>query len=51
DFVTALLILFVPPVAVFLERGCSFQLFLNIFLWLLTIFAGILHALYICKPF
>ncbi|KAK4104132.1 UPF0057-domain-containing protein [Parathielavia hyrcaniae] len=39
-----------PPLGVFLERGCGSTLLLNILLTILGYIPGIVHALYIiCK--
>jgi uncharacterized membrane protein YqaE (UPF0057 family) len=43
-FICAILL---PPVAVFLERGCGLQLLLNILLTLLGYIPGLIHALFI----
>ncbi|KAK3805066.1 MAG: UPF0057-domain-containing protein [Linnemannia elongata] len=36
-----------PPLGVFLERGCGADLFINILLTLLGFIPGIIHAFYI----
>ncbi|KAL6305415.1 hypothetical protein BKA93DRAFT_825105 [Sparassis latifolia] len=36
-----------PPVGVFLERGCGADFFINILLTILGYIPGIIHALYI----
>jgi uncharacterized membrane protein YqaE (UPF0057 family) len=36
-----------PPLGVFLERGCNSDLFLNIIFTILGYIPGIIHALYI----
>ena len=36
-----------PPLGVFLERGCTADLFINILLTILGFIPGIIHALYI----
>ncbi|KAF9071825.1 hypothetical protein BDP27DRAFT_1321435 [Rhodocollybia butyracea] len=41
------LALFLPPVAVFIKRGCGCDLFINICLDLLGWIPGVLHAWYI----
>ncbi|KAL2171022.1 hypothetical protein VTG60DRAFT_4037 [Thermothelomyces hinnuleus] len=39
-----------PPLGVFLERGCNVDFFINILLTILGYLPGIVHALYIiCK--
>ncbi|KAI0306524.1 hypothetical protein B0F90DRAFT_766810 [Multifurca ochricompacta] len=39
--------IFVPPVGVFLERGCNADFLINILLTILGYIPGIIHALYI----
>lgn len=36
-----------PPLGVFMERGCSSSLFINILLTILGYIPGIIHAVYI----
>lgn len=36
-----------PPLGVFLERGCGSDLFLNIIFTILGYIPGIIHALYV----
>ncbi|ODV70104.1 UPF0057-domain-containing protein [Hyphopichia burtonii NRRL Y-1933] len=36
-----------PPLGVFLERGCTSSFFINIILTILGYIPGILHALYV----
>ncbi|KAF9090857.1 plasma membrane proteolipid Pmp3 [Mortierella sp. GBA35] len=36
-----------PPLGVFLERGCGSDLFINILLTILGFIPGIIHAFYI----
>jgi uncharacterized membrane protein YqaE (UPF0057 family) len=47
DIVLILLAIFLPPIAVFLRRGCGAQLLINIVLWLFGHIPGAIHALYI----
>lgn len=47
DILLIILAILLPPVAVFIQRGCGGQLVLNIILWLLGHIPGIIHALYI----
>lgn len=42
-----LIALFVPPLAVFMRRGLGGSFWLNIVLWLLGAFPGMVHALYV----
>ncbi|KZS99060.1 UPF0057-domain-containing protein [Sistotremastrum niveocremeum HHB9708] len=42
-----LLAIFLPPLGVFLERGCNADLLINILLTILGYIPGIIHALYI----
>ncbi|TFK84618.1 UPF0057-domain-containing protein [Polyporus arcularius HHB13444] len=39
--------IFIPPVGVFLERGCNVDFLINILLTILGYIPGIIHALYI----
>ncbi|KYR02394.1 transmembrane protein [Tieghemostelium lacteum] len=36
-----------PPLAVFIERGCSGSFWLNVILWILGWVPGIIHAIYV----
>lgn len=47
DICKILLAIILPPVGVFLEVGCTGQLFLNIILTILGYIPGIIHALYV----
>lgn len=47
DIVKIILAIFLPPVGVFLERGCGADLLINILLTILGYIPGIIHALYI----
>jgi uncharacterized membrane protein YqaE (UPF0057 family) len=47
DICKIFLAIFLPPVGVFLERGCHADFFINILLTLLGYIPGIIHALYI----
>ncbi|KAL0489493.1 hypothetical protein AKO1_010480 [Acrasis kona] len=43
-----ILAIFLPPVAVFLKRGCGVDLLINIILYILTAsLLAIIHALYV----
>ncbi|KAJ1993897.1 plasma membrane proteolipid Pmp3 [Dimargaris cristalligena] len=42
-----LLAIIVPPVAVFLHRGCGIELAISILLWILGIIPAIIYALLI----
>lgn len=44
-FLKIILAIFLPPVAVFLERGASGSLVINILLTIIGIIPGIIHAL------
>jgi len=39
--------IFIPPLGVFLERGCGADLLINILLTILGWIPGVIHALYI----
>jgi len=47
DICKIILAILLPPVGVFLERGCGPDLLINILLTILGYIPGILHALYI----
>ncbi|KAF9456786.1 hypothetical protein BDZ94DRAFT_1274837 [Collybia nuda] len=47
DICKIIIAIFVPPVGVFLERGCGADLLINILLTILGYIPGIIHALYI----
>ncbi|OQN95634.1 Plasma membrane proteolipid 3 [Cryoendolithus antarcticus] len=47
DIIKIILAIFLPPVGVFLERGCGADLLINILLTVLGYIPGIIHALYI----
>ncbi|OBT47324.1 plasma membrane proteolipid 3 [Pseudogymnoascus sp. WSF 3629] len=47
DICKIILAIFLPPLGVFLERGCGADLLINILLTILGYIPGIVHALYI----
>ncbi|KAF5330829.1 hypothetical protein D9619_005809 [Psilocybe cf. subviscida] len=47
DICKIILAIFLPPLGVFLERGCGADFFINILLTILGYIPGIIHALYI----
>ncbi|EEB05362.1 plasma membrane proteolipid Pmp3 [Schizosaccharomyces japonicus yFS275] len=47
DIIKIICAIFLPPVGVFLERGCGADLLINILLCCLGYIPGIIHALYI----
>ncbi|OAF55081.2 plasma membrane proteolipid Pmp3 [Pseudogymnoascus destructans] len=47
DICKIILAIFLPPVGVFLERGCGADFLINILLTILGYIPGIIHALYI----
>ncbi|KFA45948.1 hypothetical protein S40293_07299 [Stachybotrys chartarum IBT 40293] len=47
DICKIILAVILPPVGVFLERGCGADFFINILLTILGYLPGIIHALYI----
>ncbi|KAF3073601.1 plasma membrane proteolipid 3 [Trichoderma afarasin] len=47
DICKIILAIILPPIGVFLERGCGADLLINILLTILGYFPGIIHALYI----
>lgn len=42
---------FLPPLGVFVERGCSSSLFINIILTILGYIPGIIHAVYVIMKY
>ncbi|TVY17806.1 Plasma membrane proteolipid [Lachnellula arida] len=50
DICKILLAIFLPPLGVFLERGCGADLLINILLTILGYIPGIIHALYVHHP-
>ncbi|KAL1892176.1 plasma membrane proteolipid Pmp3 [Ceratocystis pirilliformis] len=47
DICKIILAIILPPIGVFLERGCGADLCINILLTILGYIPGIIHALYI----
>ncbi|KAI3322551.1 plasma membrane proteolipid 3 [Xylariaceae sp. AK1471] len=47
DICKIILAVILPPLGVFLERGCGADFFINIILTILGYLPGIIHALYI----
>ncbi|EGP91400.1 plasma membrane proteolipid 3 like protein [Zymoseptoria brevis] len=47
DIIKIIFAIFIPPIGVFLERGCGADLLINILLTILGYIPGIIHALYI----
>ncbi|OCF30584.1 plasma membrane proteolipid 3 [Kwoniella heveanensis BCC8398] len=47
DIIKIVLAIILPPLGVFLERGCNADLLINILLTILGYIPGIIHALYI----
>jgi uncharacterized membrane protein YqaE (UPF0057 family) len=47
DICKIILAIILPPLGVFLERGCGADLLINILLTILGYIPGIIHALYI----
>lgn len=50
DICKIILAVILPPVGVFLERGCGADLLINILLTILGYIPGIIHALYVILP-
>ncbi|KAK7186040.1 plasma membrane proteolipid Pmp3 [Paraphaeosphaeria sporulosa] len=51
DILKIIFAIFLPPLGVFLERGCNADFFINILLTILGYIPGIIHALYIILKF
>ncbi|CAG81097.2 hypothetical protein B0I72DRAFT_119091 [Yarrowia lipolytica] len=47
DILKIIVAIFLPPVGVFMERGCTADLLINVLLCCLGYIPGIIHALYI----
>ncbi|CAD0089572.1 UPF0057-domain-containing protein [Aureobasidium namibiae CBS 147.97] len=47
DIIKIIIAIILPPLGVFLERGCGADLLINILLTILGYIPGIIHALYI----
>ncbi len=47
DICKIVIAVFLPPLGVFLERGCGSDLLINIVLTVLGYIPGIIHALYV----
>jgi uncharacterized membrane protein YqaE (UPF0057 family) len=47
DFVLLLLLVFIPPVGVFLKRGMGTDFIINLILTLIGYVPGIIHGVYI----
>ncbi|RSH94640.1 plasma membrane proteolipid Pmp3 [Saitozyma podzolica] len=47
DIIKIVFAVILPPLGVFLERGCGADLLINILLTILGYIPGIIHALYI----
>ncbi|CAO3669994.1 unnamed protein product [Rhizopus stolonifer] len=51
DVIKTIAAIVLPPLGVFLERGCNVDFFINIALTILGYIPGIIHALYIILKF
>lgn len=51
DVLLYFLALFIPPVPVFVKRGCGADVLINILLWVLGWIPGVIHAFYIISKF
>ncbi|RMY12391.1 hypothetical protein D0868_02599 [Hortaea werneckii] len=50
DIIKIIFAIILPPVGVFLERGCGADFLINILLTILGYIPGIIHALYVLIP-
>ncbi|KAI4842596.1 hypothetical protein E4T44_07214 [Aureobasidium sp. EXF-8845] len=50
DIIKIIIAILLPPLGVFLERGCGADLLINILLTILGYIPGIIHALYVTSP-
>ncbi|KAK3051511.1 plasma membrane proteolipid Pmp3 [Extremus antarcticus] len=51
DIFKLILAVFIPPLGVFLERGCGADLLINILLTILGYIPGIIHAMYVHRHY
>ena len=51
DIIKLIFAIFIPPIGVFLERGCGADLLINILLTILGYIPGIIHAMYVTTSF
>ncbi|KZT60473.1 UPF0057-domain-containing protein [Calocera cornea HHB12733] len=51
DIIKIIFAVILPPLGVFLERGCGVDLLINVLLTCLGYIPGIIHALYIILKF
>ncbi|EGV60729.1 UPF0057-domain-containing protein [Yamadazyma tenuis ATCC 10573] len=51
DIFKLIFAIILPPLGVFLERGCSSSLFINIILTILGYIPGIIHAVYVIMKY
>ncbi|AFR96489.1 hypothetical protein J008_04394 [Cryptococcus neoformans] len=51
DVLLYFLALFIPPIPVFMKRGCAADLWINILLWILGWIPGVLHAWWIISKY
>ncbi|KAF1986456.1 UPF0057-domain-containing protein [Aulographum hederae CBS 113979] len=51
DIIKIIFAIIIPPLGVFLERGCNADFLINILLTILGYIPGIIHALYIILKF
>jgi len=51
DIIKIIIAILLPPLGVFLERGCGADLLINILLTILGYIPGIIHALYVYPSF
>jgi uncharacterized membrane protein YqaE (UPF0057 family) len=49
DIIKIILAIILPPLGVFLERGCGADFLINILLTILGYIPGIIHALYVAS--
>ncbi|WRT70301.1 uncharacterized protein IL334_007299 [Kwoniella shivajii] len=51
DVLLYFLAIFVPPVSVFMKRGCGSDVLINVLLWILGWIPGVLHAWWIISKY
>ncbi|KAI9633963.1 uncharacterized protein MKK02DRAFT_38633 [Dioszegia hungarica] len=51
DIILYVLALLIPPVPVFMKRGCGGDVIINILLWILGWIPGVIHAWWIISKY
>ncbi|KAK1921951.1 hypothetical protein DB88DRAFT_496686 [Papiliotrema laurentii] len=51
DVLLYFIALFIPPIPVFIKRGCGADLLINLILWFLGWIPGVIHGWYIISKY